>query len=224
VRGCQQAQPWRRERLAIDLRLDLAPLREARTQEGERFHASDTWRARHEAFQALIAVDRPPLVDREVPRNAAQLVVDVDLERVPRGDVDRRQQRSDEERHQAERQHRPAAEDSEQSANHREPAEDMVKSSGFRNVNKPFQTASGAMTSPLFALNVTPAGCTIPVDRPLMMECGGTSPSSPSSFQTPMKPSLPVFHGDGSSTSAESPARGLSTSYGGRYSLLIAAT
>src|SRR6202035_2664457 len=99
----------------------------------------------------------------------------------------------------------------------------VAKSSGFRNVNSPFQIASGAITSPSLALKVTPAGCTMPVERPLMIDRGGTSPSSFSSSHTPMNPSLPVFHGDGSSTSGSRPLRGLSMSYGGRYSLLMTA-
>src|SRR5438445_10425497 len=104
---------------------------------------------------------------------------------------------------------------------HRGPAGAGAKSSGFRKVNRPFQIASGAMTSPSRVLNVTPAGWTMPVDRPLTIERGGASPSSFSSSQTPMKPSVPVFHGDGRSTSGSRPRRGLSMSYGGRYSLLI---
>src|SRR5207245_541150 len=108
----------------------------------------------------------------------------------------------------------------EEASNHREVRAGALNSSGLRNVNSPFQTASGAITSPSLALNATPAGCTMPVDRPLIVDCGGTSPSSVSSLQTPTKPSVPVFHGDGRSASGGNPARGLSTSYGGRYSLL----
>src|SRR6185436_14692215 len=171
-----------------------------------------------------IAVDRAGLVDGEIPRDPLQLIVHVHLQRVARGDVDRGEQRAHQERDQAERQHRAAAEDREKSFNHRDAAAGRLNSSGFKNVNRPFQTASGAMTSPSAALKVTPAGCTMPVDRPLMIECGGTSPSSPTSFHTPTKPSVPVFHGDGSSASGGSPSRGLSMLYGGRYSLLIAAT
>src|SRR5262249_3082272 len=129
----------------------------------------------------------------------------------------------------------PPTQDREQPPDHREPGNGgrtsaqndlrprSPKSSGFRNVNRPFHTASGAITSPSRALNVTPAGCTIPVDGPLTRDRGGTPPSSFSSSHTPMNPSVPVFHGDGSSTFGSRPRRGLSMSYGGRYSLLITA-
>src|SRR5439155_13736869 len=161
---------------------------------------------------------------REVPRDAAQLIVHVHLERVPRRDVDGGEERADEKRNQTEREDRPPAQDREEPTDHGDALAVREKSSGFRKVNSPFHTASGAITSPSRALNVTPAGCTIPVERPLIIDRGGTSPSSFSSSQTPMKPSLPVFHGDGRLTFASRPARGLSTAYGGRYSLLIAAT
>src|SRR5262249_36148047 len=208
IRRGQQTEPRRRERLAIDLRFDLAALGKAGAQKREAFDLRDARRSPDVLLQRAIAVDRALLVDGQVPRNAAQLVVDVHLQRVPRGDVDGREQGADEEGHEAEGEDRPSAQDPEQASDHWTLLAVRANSSGFRNVNSPFHTASGAMTSPSRALNVTPAGCTIPVDRPLTSERGGTSPSSFSSSQTPMKPSEPVFHGDGTSPFGSRPRRG----------------
>src|SRR5262249_18536349 len=158
----------------------------------------DASRARDVSLEAAIVAHRALLVNRKVPGDPPQLIVDVQLERIARRDVDGREQRADEKGHETERQNRPPAENPEQPSDHRGPAAARLKSSGFMNVNSPFHTASGAITSPAFALNVTPAGCTMPVDRPLINDRGGTSPSSATSSHTPMNPSLPVFHGDGS--------------------------
>src|SRR5207247_4492768 len=224
IRCGEQTEPRRGERLAIDLRLDLAAFRKPRAQKRQAFHVCDAGRFGDVRVERAIAADGALLVHGQVPRDATQLIVHVQLERVARRDVHRREQRTDEERDEAECEDRAPAEDAEQPSDHRDPVAVALNNSGFRNVNSPFHTASGAITSPSRALNVTPARCTIPVERPLIIDRGGTSPSSFSSSQTPMKPSLPVFHGDGRSTFGSRTARGLSTSYGGRYSLLIAAT
>src|SRR5262249_47289162 len=224
IGGREQAQPGRGERGSIDPGFHFSALRKTGAQKRQAFDSGHALRARNMSRQAAVVADRAVLVHGEIPRDAAQLIVDVQLERVARGDIHRGEQRADQKRDETEGQKRPSAENPQQPPNHRLPAAVRLKSSGFRNVNSPFHTASGAMTSPSFELKVTPAGCTIPVDRPLIRLRGGTSPSSATSSQTPMNPSLPVFHGDGSSTSGSRPARGLSMLYGGRYSLLIAAT
>src|SRR5207245_7378683 len=178
-----------------------APLRKPRAQEREALDAGDAFRARDVDRKAAVVPDGALLIDGEIPRDPAQLIVDVYLQRVARRHVHGREQRADQNRHQPERQRRTPAENPQEPSDHCVPGAVRLKSSGFRNVNSPFHTASGAMTSPSLALNVTPAGCTMPVDRPLIKERGGTSPSSARSSHTPMNPSLPAFQGDGSSTS-----------------------
>src|SRR5262249_1597289 len=173
--------------------------------------------------QRPVAVDGTLLIDGQIPWNPPQLIVDVQLQRVARRDVYSREERANEKRDEAEGEDRPPAQNRKEPTDHCDPLAFRPKSSGFRNVKSPFHTASGAITSPSRALNVTPAGCTMPVDRPLISERGGTSPSSFSSSHTPMNPSEPVFHGDGSSTFGSSPRRGGALSEGGRYSLLITA-
>src|SRR2546426_52446 len=117
IRGGEQTHPRRRERLAIDLRLDFAAFGKSRAEEREALDARHARRLRDVAAKRAIA-DRALLIDGQIPRNAPQLIVDVELERVARGHVDRREQRADEEGDEAEGENRPPPEDPEESSNH----------------------------------------------------------------------------------------------------------
>src|SRR5262249_54372258 len=115
----QQTEPRRRERLAIDLRLDLTAFGKPRAEERQAFDARDPASARDVLWQTAVVADGALLIDREIPGNPPQLIVDVELQRVARCDVDRGEQRADEKRDQAEGQHRSPAEDAQQAADHR---------------------------------------------------------------------------------------------------------
>ncbi len=98
----QQAQPRGGERLAVDLAQDLATLWKPRPQERQVRRLRDPVDLADRRGQHVTPRDAAALVDGKVPGNTLELILHVQLERVPRRQIHRRQQRAHEERHQSE--------------------------------------------------------------------------------------------------------------------------